>query len=44
MASDFATNPTTLADHGADVSYAERITDEVLAALMANVVTPALLR
>lgn len=42
MASDFATNPTTMTTYD-DVSYASIITDEVLDALMAAVVTPALL-
>lgn len=42
MASDFATNPTGTAEYD-DVSYAAIITDEVLDALMAAVVTPALL-
>lgn len=42
MASDFATNPTRMADYD-DVSYASILTDEVLDALMAAVVTPALL-
>lgn len=42
MASDFATNPTTTATYD-DVSYAAIITDEVLDALMAIVVTPPLL-
>lgn len=43
MASDFATNPTTTTTYD-DVSYASIITDEVLDALMAAVVTPPLLR
>jgi N4-gp56 family major capsid protein len=42
MASDFATNPTTLATYD-DVSYSAIISDEVKDALMAVVVTPALL-
>jgi len=42
MASDFATNPTTTTTYD-DVSYAAIITDEVLDALMAAVVTPQLL-
>lgn len=42
MASDFATNPTTTSTFD-DVSYAAIITDEVKDALMATVVTPALL-
>jgi N4-gp56 family major capsid protein len=42
MASDFATNPTTTTTYD-DVSYAAIITDEVLDALMAAVVTPPLL-
>lgn len=42
MASDFATNPTTTTTYD-DVSYSAIITDEVLDALMANVVTPPLL-
>jgi hypothetical protein len=42
MASDFATNPTTTTSYP-DVSYAAVITDEVLDALMAAVVTPSLL-
>lgn len=42
MASDFATNPTTTSTFD-DVSYASILTDEVLDALMAAVVTPALL-
>ena len=42
MASDFATNPTTTVTYD-DVSYASIITDEVKDALMATVVTPALL-
>lgn len=42
MASDFATNPTTTTTYN-DVSYAAIITDEVKDALMATVVTPALL-
>jgi len=42
MASDFATNPTTTSTFD-DVSYAAIITDEVKDALMAVVVTPALL-
>jgi N4-gp56 family major capsid protein len=42
MASDFATNPTTTTTYD-DVSYAAIITDEVKDALMATVVTPALL-
>lgn len=42
MASDFATNPTTMTTYD-DVSYASILTDEVLDALMAAVVTPALL-
>lgn len=42
MASDFATNPTTTTTYD-DVSYAAIITDEVKDALMAVVVTPALL-
>lgn len=43
MASDFATNPTTTSTFD-DVSYASIITDMVLDALMAAVVTPALLK
>lgn len=43
MASDFATTPTGTAQYD-DVIYAAKITDEVLKALMANVVSPALLR
>ena len=42
MASDFATNPTTTSTFD-DVSYTAIITDEVKDALMAVVVTPALL-
>jgi hypothetical protein len=42
MASDFATLPTTLATYD-DVSYAAIISDQVKDALMAVVVTPALL-
>ncbi len=42
MASDFATAPTTTTTYN-DVSYTTIITDEVLDALMAVVVTPALL-
>ena len=42
MASDFATNPTTTTTYD-DVSYAAILTDMVLDALMAVVVTPALL-
>lgn len=42
MASDFATTPTTTSTFD-DVSYAAIITDEVKDALMAVVVTPALL-
>ena len=42
MASDFATNPTRTNEYD-DVSYAAIITDEVKDALMATVVTPALL-
>lgn len=42
MASDFATNPTNTTTYN-DVSYAAMITDEVKDALMAVVVTPALL-
>jgi hypothetical protein len=42
MASDFATSPTTTSTYD-DVSYAAIITDEVKDALMAVVVTPALL-
>lgn len=42
MASDFATNPTTTTTFD-DVSYSAIITDEVLDALMAVVVTPQLL-
>jgi N4-gp56 family major capsid protein len=42
MASDFATNPTTTTTFN-DVSYASILTDEVLDALMAVVVTPGLL-
>lgn len=42
MASDFATNPTTTSTFD-DVSYTAIITDEVKDALMATVVTPALL-
>lgn len=42
MASDFATNPTTTTTYN-DVSYSAIITDEVKDALMAVVVTPALL-
>ena len=42
MASDFATNPTTLATYP-DVTYAAIISDQVKDALMAVVVTPALL-
>lgn len=42
MASDFATNPTTTTTYN-DVSYTAIITDEVLDALMATVVTPSLL-
>jgi N4-gp56 family major capsid protein len=42
MASDFATDPTTTSTYD-DVSYAAIITDEVKDALMAVVVTPALL-
>lgn len=42
MASDFATNPTTTSTYD-DVSYAAIINDEVLDALMANVVSPQLL-
>ena len=43
MASDFATNPTTTSTYD-DVSYAAIITDDVLDALMASVVSPSLLR
>lgn len=43
MASDFASNPTTTSSYD-DVIYAAKITDEVLDALMAVVVSPALLR
>lgn len=43
MASDFATNPTTTSTYD-DVSYAAMITDDVLDALMATVVSPALCR
>lgn len=43
MASDFATNPTTTSTFD-DVSYASIITDMVLDALMAAVVTPPLLQ
>lgn len=42
MASDFATTPTTTSTYD-DVSYAAIITDQVLDALMAAVVTPPLL-
>lgn len=42
MASDFATNPTTTSVWD-DTSYASIITDVVLDALMATVVTPGLL-
>lgn len=42
MASDFATNPTTTSTFD-DVSYSAILTDEVKDALMAVVVTPALL-
>lgn len=42
MASDFATSPTTTTTYN-DVQYAAIITDEVKDALMATVVTPALL-
>lgn len=42
MASDFATNPTDTTSYN-DVSYTAIINDEVLDALMATVVTPALL-
>lgn len=42
MASDFATNPTTTSTFN-DVSYASILTDMVLDALMASVVTPPLL-
>jgi len=42
MATDFATNPTTTATYN-DVSYTAIIQDEVKDALMAIVVTPALL-
>lgn len=42
MASDFATNPTLTTDYG-DTIYSAIITDMVLDALMANVVTPPLL-
>lgn len=42
MASDFATNPTTTTTYD-DVSYSAILTDEVKDALMAVVVTPALL-
>jgi len=42
MASDFATNPTNTTTYN-DVSYSAIITDEVKDALMAVVVTPALL-
>jgi N4-gp56 family major capsid protein len=42
MASDFATNPTTMATYD-DVQLAAIIADEVKDALMATVVTPALL-
>lgn len=42
MASDFATSPTTTTTYN-DVQYAAIITDEVLDALMATVVTPPLL-
>jgi hypothetical protein len=43
MASDFATNPTTTSTYD-DVSYSAIITDQVLDAIMAAVVTPPLLR
>lgn len=43
MASDFATNPTTTSTYD-DVSYSAIITDMVLDALMAAVVTPQLLQ
>lgn len=43
MASDFATNPTTTTTYN-DVSYAAIITDQVLDALMATVVTPQFLQ
>jgi N4-gp56 family major capsid protein len=43
MASDFATNPTTMTTYD-DVSYASILTDMVLDALMAAVVTPPLLK
>jgi hypothetical protein len=43
MASDFATNPTTTSTYD-DVTYASWITDEVLRALMAAVVSIPLLR
>lgn len=43
MASDFATNPTTTTTYD-DVSYAAIITDMVLDALMATVVTPGMLQ
>ncbi len=42
MASDFATNPTTLATYD-DVSYSAIISEQVKDALMAVVVTPALM-
>ena len=42
MASDFATNPTETGDYN-DTIYSAIITDEVKDALMASVVTPALL-
>jgi N4-gp56 family major capsid protein len=42
MASDFATNPTTMTTYD-DVSYSAILSDEVKDALMAVVVTPALL-
>ncbi len=42
MASDFATNPTETGDYN-DTIYSAIITDEVRDALMASVVTPALL-
>jgi len=42
MASDFATNPTNTTTYN-DVQYSAIITDEVKDALMATVVTPALL-
>ncbi len=42
MASDFATNPTETGDYN-DTIYSAIITDEVKDALMASVITPALL-